>query len=491
MADSPNRVLFVLDASGSMKQQLSGRSQIDLARESLVAAMSEIPAGTPTAVRVYSHRVSQSDKAKSCLDTELLIPFGDANPSAARTTLAAINAVGYTPIAYSLEQAAKDFPVGEETKRVIILLSDGEETCGGDPTGVIKKLYADGFEVTVHTIGFNVDERTRAQLQAIATEGKGQYFDARDGLSLTKALVDATKKATFIQKSESGANGKQIRGGDAFESAVSIEPNTDYKLDHHQKREQYDYFKFDVKAGQEISVEVRTHEKGLGMQGNNAVENDTPYAGLRIVGADRKEIKDLNIIGQKLGKESAVIPAAVDGSYYLLVGSGYEAMNMNHVSFKFGLTTKGDLGGNVDAPDKAAAALPIEAKRYTTNFLGGPDLKDNFKFSALAGETYFVGAVPGDEFDGYLNIKVTDDFKQKLAEKSSPSRSEGVKSDVFTIPSDGEYILEISLSYDDLPKAQEYAFELKRVSGPAAASTEPAATESPTQIPGPTEAGGQ
>ena len=464
------RVLFVLDASGSMKQKIDGRTQLDLARESLITALGEIPAGSPAAVRVYSHRIAQTDKAKSCLDTELLIPFGAANPSTARSALDSINAIGYTPIAYSLEQAAKDFPQGEETKRVIILLSDGEETCGGDPTGVIKKLYDAGIEVTVHTIGFNVDQKTRAQLAAIASAGRGQYFDARDGITLTKALVEATKKATFIQKAESSAIGKPIRGGDSFETATAIEANTDYRLDHHQKREEYDYFKFDAKGGQEISVELRTHQKGIGMQGDKAVENDSPYAGLRVVGADRKELKSMNIIGQKLGKEIALVPVAADGTYYLLLGSSYEAMNMEHVSFKFNLSTKGDLGGDSDAPAKSASALEIEAKRYPVNFLGGSDKKDIFKFKALAGETYFVGVVPGDNFSGYLNLKVSDDFKQKITEKSAPS-GEGIKSETFTIPSDGEYLLEIGLTYDDVPTASEYAFELKKVSAAAAVQT--------------------
>ena len=45
---------------------------------------------------------------------------------------------GQTPLTYSLEQAAQDFGATSDEERVIILVSDGEETCGGDPAAAAR-----------------------------------------------------------------------------------------------------------------------------------------------------------------------------------------------------------------------------------------------------------------------------------------------------------------------------------------------------------------
>jgi hypothetical protein len=103
-------------------------------------------------------------------------------------------AQGYTPIAYSLGQAANDFPA-DAKERVIVLVSDGKETCEGDPVVAAKVLAAKG--ITVHTVGFIVDTAARGQLQAIAQMTGGSYFDAPVGPELPdtlKSALNACKK---------------------------------------------------------------------------------------------------------------------------------------------------------------------------------------------------------------------------------------------------------------------------------------------------------
>ena len=97
-------------------------------------------------------------------------------------------AQGYTPIAYSLGQAANDFPA-DAKERVIVLVSDGKETCQGDPVVAARALAAKG--ITVHTVGFIVDTAARGQLQAIARATGGTYFDAPVGPELPDTLKQA------------------------------------------------------------------------------------------------------------------------------------------------------------------------------------------------------------------------------------------------------------------------------------------------------------
>ena len=109
-----------------------------------------------------------------------------------RTTVDGAKAQGYTPIAYSLEQAANDFPA-DAKERVIVLVSDGKETCKGDPVVAAKALAGKG--ITVHTVGFIVDTAARGQLQAIARATGGTYFDAPVGPELPDTLKSASPPA--------------------------------------------------------------------------------------------------------------------------------------------------------------------------------------------------------------------------------------------------------------------------------------------------------
>ncbi len=118
------------------------------------------------------------------------MPFGPAGASggAITTTVDDAKAQGYTPIAYSLGQTANDFPA-DAKERVIVLVSDGKETCQGDLVVAAKALAAKS--ITVHTVGFIVDTAARGQLQAIARATGGTYFDAPVGLELPDTLKKA------------------------------------------------------------------------------------------------------------------------------------------------------------------------------------------------------------------------------------------------------------------------------------------------------------
>jgi hypothetical protein len=188
-------VLLILDASGSMNAKLpNGETRIAVAQRAVKGVASFIPGEAQLSLRLYG---SQSPREnKDCEDTKVAVPFAPASASGAPITAAVDGATaqGYTPIAYSLDQAAGDFPA-DAKERVIVLVSDGKETCKGDPTVAAKALAAKG--ITVHTVGFIVDSAARGQLQAIARATGGSYFDAPVGPELPdtlKAAFGACKK---------------------------------------------------------------------------------------------------------------------------------------------------------------------------------------------------------------------------------------------------------------------------------------------------------
>src|SRR3954462_7415319 len=182
-------VLLILDASGSMNAKLpNGETRIAVAQRAIKGVASFIPANAGLSLRIYGAQSAASQK--NCRDTHLAVPFGPASAVAAAiaTSVDAAKAQGYTPIAYSLDQAANDFPA-DAKERVIVLVSDGKETCQGDPVVAAKVLA--GNRITVHTVGFVVDTAARGQLQALARATGGSYFDAPVGPELPDTLKSA------------------------------------------------------------------------------------------------------------------------------------------------------------------------------------------------------------------------------------------------------------------------------------------------------------
>ena len=182
-------ISLILDASGSMNARLpNGETRIAVARRAVKGVAALIPPQAQLGLRLYGAQSPSSQK--NCQDTNVGVPFGPAGSvgDAVAKAVDDAKAQGYTPIAYSLQQAANDFPAAAK-ERVIVLVSDGKETCEGDPVLAAKALAAKG--IVVHAVGFVVDTAARAQLQAVARTTGGSYFDAPVGPELPDTLKSA------------------------------------------------------------------------------------------------------------------------------------------------------------------------------------------------------------------------------------------------------------------------------------------------------------
>jgi len=193
-------VQVILDASGSMLQRQDGERRIEIARRTLSDLVSDtIPPGTGFALRVFGNR-----EADACR-TDLELPLAPHDPARARAVLAGINAVNLakTPIARSIALSAQDL-AGVEGARVLIVITDGEETCEGDPGAAIAALRAQGTDVRVNIVGYAIDDAGLARtFESWAAAGGGGYFDAADAGELGAALRRAAA-APFEIRDEAG-----------------------------------------------------------------------------------------------------------------------------------------------------------------------------------------------------------------------------------------------------------------------------------------------
>ena len=192
----PGKLLLVLDASGSMKaEDPSGLTKIEAAKKALTGVVGALPDTAQVGLRVYGATVDGKGKPTpaACADTRLVSPIGPLDKAGLTSSIAAVRALGETPIAGSLTAAMAD--LGAAGKRNIVLVSDGEESCVPDPCPVVERLTGAGIDLQIDTVGFGVDAKARQQLQCIANAGNGTYYDARNADQLTTSLSKLSQRA--------------------------------------------------------------------------------------------------------------------------------------------------------------------------------------------------------------------------------------------------------------------------------------------------------
>ncbi len=184
-------IIFILDASGSMRGQINGEAKIDIAKRVLAGLINELPAGLNVGLVAYGHR-----RKGDCNDVEELSPLGTLHRQQLINKIKALKPKGKTPISKSVELTAEKLrSVEEET--TIVLVSDGKETCGGDPCELVKKLKESGIRFVMHVIGFDVTAREKEQLDCIAKAGGGKYFTARNASEFSNAMKKVVEKPKF------------------------------------------------------------------------------------------------------------------------------------------------------------------------------------------------------------------------------------------------------------------------------------------------------
>ncbi len=206
-------VELILDASGSMLQGLEGKPRIQIARDTLTNLTTNIlPPGTQLVLRVFGHL-----EADACR-TDLVIPLQPLDPASVNEIIAGIEAknLAKTPIAASLRLVAEDLATATGQK-VVVLVTDGEETCDGDPGAEIAALRAQGIDVRVNIVGFAIDDPAlQATFEEWAALGGGAYFNANNAGELDTAVSQALAapfrvlNATGVEVARGVVNGDTV-----------------------------------------------------------------------------------------------------------------------------------------------------------------------------------------------------------------------------------------------------------------------------------------
>jgi Ca-activated chloride channel family protein len=174
--------MLVLDASGSMAgtDMDAIEPHIVKVRQALAAVLPSVAPRRHLGLMVYGPGSSYG-----CKNIELRLKPG---PNSAETIMGQVDTLvpgGQTPLTEAVHNAAEQLHFRQKPS-VVVLLTDGEETCGGDPCRVARELRAEGYALTIHVVAFKVKGSTW-----LAPE-MGSTCMAREtgGLSITAANKD-------------------------------------------------------------------------------------------------------------------------------------------------------------------------------------------------------------------------------------------------------------------------------------------------------------
>lgn len=183
-AEEGSRVILVLDASGSMWGQIDGKTKMDIAKDVVGRVVANWKPQDELGLVAYGHR-----QKGSCDDIEVLREPGPLDAKDYMKAVNALNPKGKTPMTAAVKMAAESLKYTEKTATVI-LVSDGIETCDLDPCAVAEELEKLGVNLTVHTVGFGLDNKGAvAQLKCLAEKTGGTFTTADNASELQDALT--------------------------------------------------------------------------------------------------------------------------------------------------------------------------------------------------------------------------------------------------------------------------------------------------------------
>ena len=185
-------VLIILDASGSMGENAgSYESKMFAAKEALEKVLREVDSSYLVGLRVYGSSDPNLNEYLDCQDTHLLVPPQPYNRALIVNQLRKIKPRGQSPIGYAMRQAIQDLAPIRAKEKKIILISDGQDTCGYDPCSFSRSLAENNLDFKMDVVGFGgIDLSAQVQLKCIAHNLDGNFYSADNPEQLKQSLIE-------------------------------------------------------------------------------------------------------------------------------------------------------------------------------------------------------------------------------------------------------------------------------------------------------------
>lgn len=182
--------VLILDASGSMTTADAPGPRIDAAKRAAEALIDQLPDDAVIGLTTYGTGTgsSEAEKPVGCQDVATLIPLQRLDRAQMAQQITGLTPSGFTPIGLALTRAADQLPAGD-ADQAIVLVSDGEDTCGVPPCDTAAQLKKTHPGLTISTVGFKTDGPASEQLACVAGATGGVFVNAANADQLASRLV--------------------------------------------------------------------------------------------------------------------------------------------------------------------------------------------------------------------------------------------------------------------------------------------------------------
>ena len=386
----PVAVAFILDASGSMAGRQNGRTKMSIAQEALAKVLPELD-GTNVVTSLWAYGfdtgLAKTPEA-SCPNTSELVPFNQNQSRLLTSTANRLPAYGYTPLGQSIRLAGASLQATDASRHIAVLITDGEETCDGDPVIEAERLAQSGIDVTTYVVGYDLDGPQRAELERVAAAGGTDYLDAADGRGLAMALSEVVE--VVAEKTERIAPSclNPISGGETPAEATVL-PEGIYTIGELLDPGSYRYYRFATSEGQRAIIKGLIQSRAYVDVDGKPTESGAALAAysLEVLYPDgsptvAQSARAVGLPGQ--GFAASFVDTTGEG-FVLGVGDNYRRVPPESL-FKVEFVDFSDNGAGDGGTDpKGDDAIALGRQRSAEGHFGAEDIADAWRFDALPG----------------------------------------------------------------------------------------------------------
>ncbi|WP_100012982.1 vWA domain-containing protein [Lentibacillus sediminis] len=248
-------VEIILDSSGSMANYQGDQTRMELAKEAIAEFGESLPEEANVGLRVYGFEGSNAseDKEISCASNELVYGMAPYDEEGLAEAMEKFSPTGWTPLAEAISLAKSDLSEydGENNTNLIYIVSDGVETCDGDPVQEAEDLAASNITPIVNVIGFGVDNEGQKQLEEVAEAADGTYADVDNQEQLQDEFQRAAELAGEWRLWRANAMGDaRMENVDRAQMMRDFRGEwTDrYRMENHNFKKVFDYLDYEREA---------------------------------------------------------------------------------------------------------------------------------------------------------------------------------------------------------------------------------------------------
>ncbi|HLD59584.1 MAG TPA: VWA domain-containing protein [Candidatus Bilamarchaeaceae archaeon] len=190
---SAGSYLIIMDASYSMDDSISAnQTKLEAAKEAAIDFV-ETSQGNEFALMKFH---SCNDGGDYRTGEIRVVRDLTSDKESLRNSINSVETGPYTPIAEAIAEGRNYIKNELKGKGTIILITDGEENCDGDPVLEANKTFSEGIAV-INVVSYAIDQKEIKAMEThkeIAKAGGGKYYTAQTKEELKSALEDIKKE---------------------------------------------------------------------------------------------------------------------------------------------------------------------------------------------------------------------------------------------------------------------------------------------------------